>query len=283
MSRCFGSCDKGSLRRQEQGKTLNYLSAPGSVCWEANQGRGGVYLGHIPGAVRHRFPSEDRSGSRCPHRRLEAIQARIPGQPSPALPRKRPSGVGDTVAEGRDAAPSRSSAAGRAWHCPVTRRDGLCFPPPCQCLTGPEEVRHGRGHPEQTSPHSPAAAAPSTPGKPHLTARQPRPRARPGHGPEHPGQTSPHGPAAAAPSSSWARPGTPRANLTSQPGSRGPELGPELVLGTTGDTPGKPHLTARQPRPRAPRASLTSQPGSRGHELVLGTAAGEGSGRQGKI
>lgn len=39
-----------SLLRQEQRKGLNYVSAPGSVCWEASEGCRGVYLDHIPGA-----------------------------------------------------------------------------------------------------------------------------------------------------------------------------------------------------------------------------------------
>lgn len=58
----------GCLLSQEQGKKgLNHLSSPVSICWEANQGRPGFYLDHIPGVVSHRFPSDGGSGSLCPH------------------------------------------------------------------------------------------------------------------------------------------------------------------------------------------------------------------------
>lgn len=105
----------GSLLRQEQGQGLNYLSPTSSVCWEANKRcRGFTWLTSLVPRSPTAFPLTT-GPAHCPRRRLAVIQARILGQPSPAVPRKRPSGAGSELC----------LAAGRARLCPVTRRDGL--------------------------------------------------------------------------------------------------------------------------------------------------------------
>lgn len=99
----------GSVLRQEQGQGLNYLSPTSSVCWEANKGcRGFTWLTSLVPRSPTAFPLTT-GPAHCPRRRLAVIQARILGQPSPAVPRKRPSGAGAAVPEGREAGPSCAS------------------------------------------------------------------------------------------------------------------------------------------------------------------------------
>lgn len=99
----------GSVLRQEQGQGLNYLSLTSSVCWEANKGcRGFTWLTSLVPRSPTAF-SLTTGPAHCPRRRLAVIQARILGQPSLAVPRKRPSGAGAAVPEGREAGPSCAS------------------------------------------------------------------------------------------------------------------------------------------------------------------------------
>lgn len=103
----------GCLLSQEQGK--KGVKSPFIACLHLLGGKSRLPR-VLPGSHPWRClpPLSLRRRVRLSLPALGAIPGKILGQSSPAVPRKRPPGVGDTVSEGREAAPGCPRGAGRA-------------------------------------------------------------------------------------------------------------------------------------------------------------------------